>query len=307
MKSTLHWSTLLLTLSLLYTSTSWGENTSLTPLPPACPTCCETLKPAPGISADDLMKIKYFVKYTKFAQDYSGIGAFKLINRREFVRTREWRRYRILLDNRSDIFDYKDLVVIVEPDNIRGVAVLSWTYRDPQKDRETWLWLPSLRRVRKASQNETDTPFMGSEWTTEEVSTRKWVDETYTLLGEKKLGGHTSLSNNKIYHKDTECYVIEAKPKRKEWYYSKRIAWLDKGFGGLIFDEVYDNAGRKQKVILKQYALWDNGCIPQTFLEISNLLTGNLTVVSFHDKDIKFNSGLKEDFFVEKTLMQSKW
>jgi hypothetical protein len=82
---------------------------------------------------------------------------------------------------------------------------------------------------------------------------------------------------------------------------------LDKRFGGLIFDEVYDNAGRKCRVFLKEYKVWENGCIPQTFLELVNLINGNLTVVSLNEKDIKFNTGLKESFFIEKTLMQSKW
>jgi len=173
------------------------------------------------------------------------------------------------------------MLVILDPENIKGVSVLSWTYLDPNKDQEIWLWLPSLRKIRRISQSESDDSFMGSEWTTEEVSTRKWEDESYTMLGDKKFDGYTSVFNNKTYYKNTECYVIEAKPKRKEWYYSKRISRLDKHFGGLIYDEVYDSAGRK--------------------------INGNITVVSLKEEDIKFNTGLKESFFIEKTLMQSKW
>ncbi len=283
-------------------------DTSLpSPQPPACPTCCETLKPYPGISADDLMRIKYFIKYTKFAQDYTGIGVFKMINRKAYTRTREWQRYRILLDKRSEVFDFKDLLVIVEPDNIRGIAVLSWTYRDPDKDRDIWLWLPSLRKVRKTSQADADEPFMGTEWTTEEVSTRKWADETYTMLKDQTFEGYPSRFTNKTYHKGTECFVIEARPKRKDWYYSKRIARLDKNFGGLIFDEVYDNAGKKRRLFLKEYEIRENGCIPQIYLELVNLATDDLTIVSFNEEDIKFNTGLTESFFVEKTLKQSQW
>jgi Outer membrane lipoprotein-sorting protein len=297
----------LLMLDLFCSSTSSSEKSLPLPNPPECPGCCETLKPYPDISADDLMKIKYYVKYTKFAQDYTGIGTFKIINKKVYTRTREWRRYRILLGKRSDIFDYKDMLVILDPENIKGVSVLSWTYLDPNKDQEIWLWLPSLRKIRRISQSESDDSFMGSEWTTEEVSTRKWEDESYTMLGDKKFDGYTSVFNNKTYYKNTECYVIEAKPKRKEWYYSKRISRLDKHFGGLIYDEVYDSAGRKCRVFLKEYKVWDNGCIPQTFLELVNLINGNITVVSLKEEDIKFNTGLKESFFIEKTLMQSKW
>jgi hypothetical protein len=43
------------------------------------------------------------------------------------------------------------------------------------------------------------------------------------------------------------------------------------------------------------------------FLEAKDLLTDHLSVIGFEKKDIKFNSGLKESFFSEKTLMRSKW
>jgi len=285
----------------------WGEEASLTPIPPACPTCCETMKPYPGISADDLMKINLYVKFTKFAQDYKGIGFVKLINKKGFARTRDWGRYRILLNRRSEIFNYKDLVVILGPQNIKGLSVLTWTYLDPEKDQEVWLWLPSLRKVRRVSQSEADDPFMGSEFTTEEMSTRKWEDETYKMVGEEIFDGYVSKFNGKTYYKDTACYVLEAEPKRKEWYYSKRVVWLDKRFAGLIFDEVYDPAGRRWKTFIKEYTIWENGCLPQIFLEGEDQLTGHITVIGFEEKDIEFNTNLKEGFFTERTLMRSKW
>lgn len=285
----------------------WGEETKLKTLPPACPTCCEVTKPYPGISADDLMKINLDIKFTKFAQDYQGVGYVKLINKKGFKRTRDWGRHRISLNKKSDVFDYKDLVVIMGPQNIKGLAVLNWTYLDPKKARETWLWLPSLRKVRRVSDSEADDPFMGSEFTTEEMSTRKWEDETYRMIGEKKFDGYTSKFDEKSYYKDTDCFVLEAKPTRKEWYYSKRVIWLEKESGGLIFDEIYDPAGRKWKTVLKKYDKWENGCLPQMFLEAKDLLTDHLSVIGFEKKDIKFNSGLKESFFSEKTLMRSKW
>jgi len=307
MKRVLQFLISFLMVTTISSSVGWGEEASLTPIPPACPTCCETMKPYPGISADDLMKINLYVKFTKFAQDYKGIGFVKLINKKGFARTRDWGRYRILLNRRSEIFDYKDLVVILGPQNIKGLSVLTWTYLDPEKDQEVWLWLPSLRKVRRVSQSEADDPFMGSEFTTEEMSTRKWEDETYKMVGEEIFDGYVSKFNGKTYYKDTACYVLEAEPKRKEWYYSKRVVWLDKRFAGLIFDEVYDPAGRRWKTFIKEYTIWENGCLPQIFLEGEDQLTGHITVIGFEEKDIEFNTNLKEGFFTERTLMRSKW
>lgn len=288
-------------------SAGWGEKSSLTPTPPVCPTCCETMRPYPGISADDLMKIHYYVKFTKFARDYKGIGYIHLINKKGFKRSRDWGRYRILLAKYNEVFDYKDLVVILNPQNIKGLSVLTWTYLDPEKDQEIWLWLPSLRKVRRISQSEADDPFMGSELTTEEMSTRKWEDETYKMIGEKRFKGYSSKFTGKTHFENLDCYMIEAKPKKKDWYYSKRVVWLDKRHGGIIYDEVFDSIGRKWKVFLREFDMWDDGCIPTIYLEGVDQMTRHQTVIGFDKKDIHFNTDLKENFFTERTLMRSKW
>jgi hypothetical protein len=67
------------------------------------------------------------------------------------VRSRYWRRYRIILNKISEEIDYKDLVLILGPQNLKGLSVLTWTYRDPEKEQEVWTWIPSLRKVRRLS------------------------------------------------------------------------------------------------------------------------------------------------------------
>jgi len=68
---------------------------------------------------------------------------------------------------------YKDLVVMTYPTQVKGLAVLTWTYQDPEKDQNVWLWIPSLKKVRKISASEDDDAFMGSDFTVEEVSTQR--------------------------------------------------------------------------------------------------------------------------------------
>jgi len=268
---------------------------------------CETVKPFAGISANDLMKIKYAVKYTKFAQDYQGVGYFKMVPKDGPIRSRYWRRFRIILNKTNKEIDYKDLVLILGPQNLKGLSVLTWTYRDPQKEQEVWTWIPSLRKVRRLSPSEEADPFMGSDFTTEDIATRKWEDETYRMVGEKTFAGHTGTYHEKNAYKDTDCYVIEATPKREKWYYSRHIVWLHKQFGGLIFDEFFDPKGKRWKTILKEYEVLQDGCIPQVFIEAEDHLNNHKTVIGFKKEDIEFNSGLQEGFFSEKTLMRSKW
>jgi hypothetical protein len=111
-------------------------------LPADCPNCCKKVNLYPGIDVNNLMRIKYIVKYTKFAKDNNCVGNFYLIDKKGFKRSRKWKRFRIILGKQG--IDYKDLLVITEPQNIKGLAVLTWTYLDPEKERDNWLCLPSL-------------------------------------------------------------------------------------------------------------------------------------------------------------------
>lgn len=291
---------------LAYASPGGATELKIESAPPACQDCCDAMKPYDGISANDLMRIKYWIKYTKFARDYRSNGKFFLIDKNGFTRSRGFNRYRILLYRNSPEYDYKDLTVITDPQNIKGLAILAWTYKDPKKDQDTWLWLPTLRKIRRVSQSEADDSALGSDWTTEEMSTRRWEDETYTMIGEKKFPGFTSKYNGKTYHQGVDCWVVEATPKRKPWYYSKRIVWIDKRHGGNIFDEIYDPLGKKFKVVLKVYDIWpEKNCVPQVHLEVYDLNTGHSTINEIGN--IKFNTSQDENFFTEKTLMRTKW
>jgi len=268
----------------------------------------EVYKPREGMSAEEIMQIKYFVKYTKFAQDYESSGYVYFLDKSGFTRERNFLRRRLLLGRSSDDISYKDLVVFTGPTAVKGLAILTWSYISPDTDQNQWLWLPSLKKIRKISAAQSDDSFMGSDFTVEEITTRKFEDETYKLLGEEEFKGFTSEYNNKTYHQGTDCFVIEAKPKRSPWYYSKRTVWIDKNTGGDIYHEVYDPNGRLYKTIFKNYEFINvdgNDYATQTFLEVKDLRTEHKTIIEM--RDIKYNQGFSEDLFTEKSLMRSRW
>lgn len=264
----------------------------------------------PGMSVDEIMKIAEHVQYTLNAFDYQSTGNVLYVEKSGATRTRKFLRQRIVLgpDSLSPEIRYKDLIMFTEPTSVKGLGILTWTYLDPKSEQNQWLWLPSLRKVRKISQAQADDSFMGSDFTTEEITTRRFEDETFKLLGEEKFKGYPSEIDNKTYYQGRDCYKIEARPKRDPWYYSKRLTWIDKEFGSTICDEVYDPKGRLYKTILKRYKLMKvdgKDYYPQIFLEVKDLRTGHKTGIVMDD--IKFDQGLKEAYFSEKTLRRSKW
>jgi outer membrane lipoprotein-sorting protein len=149
---------------------------------------------------------------------------------------------------------------------------------------------------------------MGSDFTVDDISTRRFEDETYTLVGSENFKGYSCEYDKKTYFKDVPCFVIECKPKRSPWYYSKRLLWVAKEHGGGIYEEMYDVNGKLFKTIFKDYEIYKvNGkdYATQVILECKDLRGGHRTVI--HNSDIKYDQGLSEDLFSEKSLMQSRW
>jgi len=264
-------------------------------------------KPRDGMTADEIMQIENFVKYTKFAHDVSMLGKAYYVDKPDSIREKDTSRMRINLGRKSDGVAYKDIIMFTSP-QVKGLATLTWTYMNPAKDSDTWLWIPSLKKIRKISASNGDDAFMGSDFSVEDITTRKYEDETYTLLREENFKGYTCQFDNKVYAKGLPSYVIECKPKRSPWYYSKRILWVDKATGAGYYEEKYDPNGRMFMTLFKRFEIYDTNGRPyptQILLEGKDLRTNHRTVIV--NNDIKYDQGLSEESFTERTLTQSRW
>ncbi|MFH1201421.1 MAG: outer membrane lipoprotein-sorting protein [Candidatus Omnitrophota bacterium] len=263
-------------------------------------------KITPGMSAEDIMQIQYFNQFTKFANDYQQEGYVYLIESNGSVRQRSSVRKRIVLGKGN--IAYKDFTAYTGPTSVKGLTILSWTYMKYGQDPDQWLWIPSLKKVRKISASQADDSFLGSDFTTEEITTRSFEDETYKLIGEESFKGFTSGFNKKAYKQGADCFIIEAKPKRNPWYYTRRVVWVEKATAGDIYQEIYDATGRMYKTIFKNYEIMpvDGKEYPtQTYLECKDLRTNHTTVIE--NNDIKLDQGVEERELSEKVLERSKW
>jgi hypothetical protein len=263
-------------------------------------------RPTPGMGADDLMKIAFHTIYSKDSKDYDAVMRDHRINKSGLKLTRNWHRYRIILNRPQDDLDYKDITACTGPENVRGLSILTWTYLSPGRDQDVWLWLPSLRKIRRISQTEGDDSFAGTDFTYEEVVSRKWSDETYAMLGEERFPGHKSINDGTTYYQNAETVVIEARPKRKDWYYDKRKVTLEKKTGLRILDSYFDETGRNQKNIFVYWKPIEGSQLEMEWLlEVDNLEEKHNTIIVL--EWVKFDVGLKELFFTERTLMRTKW
>lgn len=270
--------------------------------------CFKVYKPSEGMSADEIMRIKYFNKYALFAHDLAYTGKAYFIDKSGSTRERGTARKRINLCRNSDGIAYKDLTVFTSPTQVKGLCSLSWTYLDPNREQDIWLWLPSLKKIRKVSQSASDDSFLGGDFTVEDISTRRFEDETYKLVKEENFPGYTSDFKKQTYYKDTPCYVIEATPKRANWYYVRRLVWVDKAYGNNIFEEKYDAKGNKFMTLFRLYEPQNvNGqeYLVQMYLESKDLRTGHITEII--NETVKIDQGISEEELSETTLSRSRW
>ncbi len=264
----------------------------------------EVPKPKEGMTAEQLIDIWYQIQYTRFAQDYTSNNKVILIDRGKMRRERNGYRARIILQRHG--IDYKDYVAFVSPAAVKGVSILTWTYLDPEKEREQWLYLPSLKKARRTSPANDDDSFMGSVFTVEEITSWRPSYETYKLIGEKKFPGYKSEYDQKTYYADQDCYVIEAYPRRKTTTRSRRTFWLRKSDGCCLFQEVYDKNGKIYKTLFRSYQLAGPKNYPaQIIIEGKDLRTNDISIVV--NEEIKFDQGLKESDFTVENLQKMKW
>jgi hypothetical protein len=267
----------------------------------------QVYKPKSGMTADEIMQIEYFNKYTLFAHDIYLTGKAYFVDKSGTTREKETLRQRITLGRKSDDIAYKDLVIFTSS-QVRGLGTLTWTYMNPKRQQDSWLWVPSLKKIRKISAANSNDSFLGADFTNEDILTRRFEDENYKLIGEENFKGYTCEFDKKAYFNDAPCFVIEATPKRSPWYYSKRVLWVDKNTGGGIYEEMYDPNGKMFRVLFKDYEIYNvNGReYPlQIILEGKDLRTGHRTTIV--NSQVKLDKRLSEDLFTERALMQSRW
>jgi hypothetical protein len=78
--------------------------------------------------------------------------------------------------------------VVTSPADLNGTASLSWRFRDPAKQDQSWTYVPALRRVRQVSPANRSDGFLGSDLSQDDgaIFDGKPEDFEWKLVGERK-------------------------------------------------------------------------------------------------------------------------
>lgn len=182
------------------------------------------------------------------------------------------------------------LMVFLSPRDQKGTALLTHQHKD--RDDDQWLYLPALKRVKKIASSKKSGPFMGSEFSFEDIGGQQLDDYTYKYLRDEKLEGQ-------------DCFVVESYPKDKNSGYTKVITWVDKEHYRTLKAEFYDRKSSHLKTMTASgFKLYEDKFWRPAELNMVNLQTGRSTVLQ--QKNIKFKTGLSDSDFNKNSLKRAR-
>ena len=144
------------------------------------------------------------------------------------------RRLRVKVLEVEDDGD-KNLAIFDAPADVKGAAFLSHTHI--RKADDQWLYLPSLKRVKRIAPANKTAPFMGSEFSYEDLASPEVEKYTYKYVGEGMADSRPS-------------YLLERYPVDKHSGYSRQLVWVERDRYIALKIEFYDRRGEKFKTLV---------------------------------------------------------
>ena len=134
-------------------------------------------------------------------------------------------------DNLSDV-----VMIFFSPATVKDTRFL--VKENKGRDDDKWIYLPSLRATRRVAASDGAKPFVGTDFSYDDMSSREVEDDTHELLKESEDKGNFK-----------DLYVVKSTPKDpKSSQYQYRISWVTKDSWIPTYIELYDKKGKLYKV-----------------------------------------------------------
>lgn len=120
----------------------------------------------------------------------------------------------------------KSLLIFLRPLDVKGTKLLTWSHAS--KDDDQWLYLPSLKRVKRISSTSKSSSFMGSEFSYEDLSGQEVDKYTYTFIQDKvdKTWGEMWVNQRKS--KSDSGYSKEVTYILKDKFVPHKVEYFDR-------------------------------------------------------------------------------
>jgi hypothetical protein len=180
------------------------------------------------------------------------------------------------LEPDDGVVSEKRLLIFDKPLDVKGTVLLTSSYIDRADDQ--WLYLPAVKRVKRITSNNKTGPFVGSEFSYEDLSAFSVNKYDYKFLKTSECGISES------------CFEIERIPKEADTGYTRQIIWIDRDKYRLWKVEYYDRKNQLLKVLdLNDYEkhldrFWRAGLMTMT-----NVQTSKKTILTWSDYQFGIN------------------
>ncbi|MBI4487766.1 MAG: DUF1329 domain-containing protein [Deltaproteobacteria bacterium] len=237
--------------------------------------------------------------------------------RADFISYFLFPRTRVTLDPKPVIPGYEhidsiQLRIDSYPRDASGTTILEIRYSDPRRPDDLYLYIPSLRRIRRGTTTQRCQTLAPSEFNLDDIDffKGKVTDFNYKLLGGKKALVNYAQKNVPYHRKKgdylpgdeewevQDVYVLEITPKDPGYCYPKKILWIDQVAWEPAWGMVWDSRGEywKEMVLFRIPAKLADGQVvwQQGTGYIVNVQNGRSTVLT---TTRLFNQGYRPTMF----------
>ncbi len=180
----------------------------------------------------------------------------------------------------------KSLIVFNSPKDVKGTSTLTFTHKVGSDDQ--WLFLPSIKRVKRISSNNKSGPFVGSEFAYEDLSSQEVEKYKYKFIEEKG-----------------SLLTVEQDPVDPKSGYTRRLVTYNKDKGYRLEKiEFYDRKNALLKTLIySNYKVYKNKFWRASRFVMTNHQSKKETILEF--SDYNFDVNLTDEDFTQVALKRS--
>lgn len=196
----------------------------------------------------------------------------------------------------------KTIFYFDSPASVKGTRVLQ--VENANKDDDKWAYEPSLRTTRQIAASSRRSSFVGSDFTYNDMTVRKFKDDTNKMLDEN--------ATVTILGKKYNCWKVESTPVKKDVEFTYRHIWVDKETYMPMRIEFYDRKGLLKEWETLGYSFQKGADGKVTYVlrggaEVHNLRTGHGTRVIPVKTEFDNPKTIKQQYFTTNWLNTGKF
>lgn len=168
--------------------------------------------------------------------------------------------------------------IFLNPADVKGTKMLTHTHKNDDDDQ--WLYLPTVRRVKRISSSNKSSSFMGSEFSYEDLGSQEIEKYNYKWLGDLKFG------------KNSKGWKLERTPKVKSGY-SKMVMYVNTKYMNPVKIEYYDRKNELLKVAdfsdFKEFKVGKKSIYRSNKIHMKNVQTKKESIFEWKKRDLGVN------------------